>query len=419
MGDASDEPWGILALIVAFVLLVFKGDSRRLLSPYQCASITGLALIYALNFGTVPPLVRGVIAAAAVTVAGSALLNRSRIHLGLFGLMILSLPLIASLQFYLGFPLRFVTAQIAAALISLGGFVVQAEGTNLLWRGEIVSVDLPCSGVRMLWTGLFLCFTLCSFNGLSNVLTWVGYICTMCLVFLGNLLRTTMLFFTESKIVDAPDWAHAAIGLFCFALVAAAIVVIIGRFRADATEPLIEHTYRPSFVWNALPAVILLLALVPGIAKNPERAIAVNAFPGFPSEYDGRKIEALPLSADEAEYHRTFPGRVGRFTDGSKQIILRWITRESRTLHPAADCLSASGYSVRPGPVRVDRESKHWGCVLAVRSGERLEACEQIYDSQGNSFSDVSSWFWNALAGRTRGPWWAVTIVTPAPTDRV
>ena len=38
------------------------------------------------------------------------------------------------------------------------------------------------------------------------------------------------------------------------------------------------------------------------------------------------------------------------------------------------------------------------GCV-----GRRIQ--------EGGSFCDVSAWYWAASLGRTRGPWWAVTVV--------
>jgi hypothetical protein len=35
---------------------------------------------------------------------------------------------------------------------------------------------------------------------------------------------------------------------------------------------------------------------------------------------------------------------------------------------------------------------------------------ERIYDVAGNSWSDVSAWYWAALLGKSAGPWWSVVI---------
>jgi hypothetical protein len=50
-------------------------------------------------------------------------------------------------------------------------------------------------------------------------------------------------------------------------------------------------------------------------------------------------------------------------------------------------------------------------CFLASRDGVTLKVCERVAASDGGSFPDVSSWYWPALLGRSRGPWLASTTV--------
>src|SRR5262249_32305090 len=126
MGDSSDEPWGVLALVAAVLLLCRDGSREARLSRYQFKTVVALGIVYTVTFAAVPPLVRDILAVLSIGITGSALLSQKTIHLGLVGLLILSLPLIASLQFYLGYPVRFVTTQIAAALVSFSGFAVEA-----------------------------------------------------------------------------------------------------------------------------------------------------------------------------------------------------------------------------------------------------------------------------------------------------
>ncbi|MCB0321129.1 MAG: hypothetical protein KDD60_09400, partial [Bdellovibrionales bacterium] len=63
-----------------------------------------------------------------------------------------------------------------------------------------------------------------------------------------------------------------------------------------------------------------------------------------------------------------------------------------------------------PRPLQIDREQHSWGCFLAIRESEKLQVCEIISDEFGNSWSDTSSWYWNAILSRTVGPWWATTV---------
>src|SRR4051794_38007133 len=98
--------------------------------------------------------------------------------------------------------------------------------------------------------------------------------------------------------------------------------------------------------------VCLIAAAVPLLPAPPAPA-AASGFPGWPVEFEGRPLRPLPLTALEERFADNFPGRLGRFSDGEREIILRWVTRETRTLHPAADCFKASGYELTHMPIEV------------------------------------------------------------------
>jgi len=136
----------------------------------------------------------------------------------------------------------------------------------------------------------------------------------------------------------------------------------------------------------------------------------VQTFQQWPSEFQGAKLRQLPLTAKERGFSQNFPGKIGRFTDGSREMIIRYIEQPSRKLHPSADCLRGSGYSVEPTPIRRDQNGQFWGCVLAQRDAATYRVCERIYDQSGNSWYDVSSWYWLVVLQNKQGPWWAVTV---------
>ena len=134
-------------------------------------------------------------------------------------------------------------------------------------------------------------------------------------------------------------------------------------------------------------------------------------FPGWPAELDGRSLAALPLTAKEARLARDEPGRIGRFTDGEAQVVLRWIPSVGVSFHGAADCYRGLGFSVSPEPGWRDERGRLWGRFRAERDGERLVVRERVFDAGGSSWSDVSAWYWAALFGRSAGPWWAAMVV--------
>ncbi len=161
-----------------------------------------------------------------------------------------------------------------------------------------------------------------------------------------------------------------------------------------------------TLVWFSL---ILVAALRP-LWLPVQTARPSLAFPGWPATLQNNELIPLPLTEREEAFSRDFPGKIGRFTDGSREIILRWVTKDTRKLHPASDCFRGAGYAVHPLPVRVDSSGDHWGCFSAQRQSTSLRVCERIRDTSGVSFSDTSAWFWAATMGTSSGPWWAETV---------
>jgi hypothetical protein len=128
--------------------------------------------------------------------------------------------------------------------------------------------------------------------------------------------------------------------------------------------------------------------------------------------FEGRPLTRLSLSAVERRFAARFPGQIGRFTDGTRTIILRAVRVPTRMLHPAADCFRGLGYSVEAPRVWKDAAGITWSCFTAVRHGKTRLVCERMYDRQGQAWTDVSSWYWSAVLGRTERPWYAITVVS-------
>jgi hypothetical protein len=158
-----------------------------------------------------------------------------------------------------------------------------------------------------------------------------------------------------------------------------------------------------------------LAAAIP-LLPTHSRDLATNSsgatFPGWPTHFEGRTLTRLPLSEREERFGRDFPGKVARFTDGEREIIIRWVWEATRRLHPASDCFEGIGYRVRPAALRVDEAGARWGSFTATRGGEGLRVYERIYRDGGrDGWTDVSSWYWSAaLSEKSAGPWWAITV---------
>ena len=134
-------------------------------------------------------------------------------------------------------------------------------------------------------------------------------------------------------------------------------------------------------------------------------------FPGWPQQFMGQSITEVPLTSKEKKWFSSFPGKAARFQTYQTDLFIRWIERPTRRLHPVKDCLKATGYLVTPAPLQKDRQGKLWGCVHAEKHGSTYRVCEQIGDSEGQHFSDVSSWFWQSALGYSTGPWWSTAYM--------
>jgi hypothetical protein len=150
-------------------------------------------------------------------------------------------------------------------------------------------------------------------------------------------------------------------------------------------------------------------------AREPGPAAPGDAAFAWPTQFEGRPLRELPLTGRDRRFADDFPGRIGRFSDGTREIILRFTARATRRLHPASDCLKATGFTVEPLPARRGPDGTAWGCFAARKQADVLTVCEQIRDGAGRSWPDASSWYWPALAGRSQGPWWSTTIVERTP----
>lgn len=167
--------------------------------------------------------------------------------------------------------------------------------------------------------------------------------------------------------------------------------------------------------WKAAFAVVLVLcAWWPALATRaggPHEAGAV--FVEAPREWAGRPLRPLALGAVEQRFAAQFPGRIARLTDGEQLFVWRQVNRPTRMLHPAADCYRGLGYRIDQARLERDAQARLWRCFIAERNGQRLRVCERIEGSDGQSFTDASSWFWAAQLGHAGGPWQAITIARP------
>ncbi|MBX3654853.1 MAG: exosortase Q [Ramlibacter sp.] len=229
MVDRSDDPLGLLAL-AALATLGWQARHELRAAPRLAWLAAGMAgtLAATLCLGRLPPLAAGLVSVLALACTLLAFLPYRIARLPVAGLAVLALPLLSSLQFYLGYPLRLVTAEASRWLLSVGATATR-EGAGLLVNGQRVLVDAPCSGVQMAWLGYFTACTVALWAGLSDRilsrrLPWVGL-----LVLGGNVLRNTVLVALQTSGSAPGPVLHELLGLAFLASTCSAIAWLMSR----------------------------------------------------------------------------------------------------------------------------------------------------------------------------------------------
>jgi exosortase/archaeosortase family protein len=199
--------------------------------------IAGLLILYAATYALLPPIVRAALAISATLYCLHLAALHERPLPAFWGLVALSLPVLPSLQFVLAYPMRVVSAALTVGLLRLQGLAIERQGTFLVWQGEMVQFDAPCSGVSMLWAGLLLTLLGCIILRLSAARMLTALAAAAALAVAGNALRAASLFYVEAGLIaDAPAWWHDGIGLAAFALSSAATLWLLVRLTPAPRE---------------------------------------------------------------------------------------------------------------------------------------------------------------------------------------
>ena len=227
--DRSDDPLGLLAL-AALGALVWQHRQRLRAAPrlgWFALAIAG-ALMATATHSLLPALAVSLLALLSLAAGLAAFLPSGVATAPVVGLSVLSLPLLASLQFYAGYPLRVITAE-ASRWLLMATHEVERSGTSLRVDGVLVIVDAPCSGVQMVWFGYFTAGLVTLYLGRGNRAFLTRLPAVGGLVLIGNIVRNTLLVSLEASGQHLPGWAHDGVGLLVLATVCGAIAFVMSR----------------------------------------------------------------------------------------------------------------------------------------------------------------------------------------------
>jgi exosortase/archaeosortase family protein len=238
IAEAPEDVLALMMLVLALAVTpALRLNSTGMVKRLDGSMLAGLAILlvgYAASRGVLPPILRAAMAlAGTIACTYVALYGRSP-PVGVWGAAALALPVLPSLQFVLGYPMRIVSAALTVLVLQMQGLAVERQGTLLLWQGELIQFDAPCSGVRMLWAGVLLTLIGCVALGINGRRTLLAVGASLVVILAANVLRATSLFVIEARLVPQPPaWWHEGTGVVAFACAATVMLSLLLRLRAS------------------------------------------------------------------------------------------------------------------------------------------------------------------------------------------
>lgn len=221
-------------------------------------------------------------------------------------LLIGVLPFGDHMQTFIGYPMRILTAAIVGDGLRAVGVASIGVDTILIFENGVSQIDLPCSGVKSLWTGMLflIAATWVEERPLTRQWFFTAILFTI-LLFIANLARVAILV-TVGEVLGwrlAAEMLHVPLGVLGFAAACAAAVWLLRKveirdWRLEIGQSPISNLQSPTWLTPALAAAITLMALL--YMPRPQTGLAQPPPPlAFPADM---VIEPLPLKPDENEW---------------------------------------------------------------------------------------------------------------------
>lgn len=269
-----------------------------------------------------------------------------RRSLAVLSVLVLAVPSMDHLEALVGFPVRLQTARTVAVVLERAGWAAVDTGTVLQVEGLTTRVDLPCSGVRSLWTGTVFLAAAASLErrrlGLHSLaalaLTWAALV-------LANGLRVLVLVTLAAGSLPGGEVVaavvHEPLGLLGFAAACGVGWLVL---RAGPAAPEIRSTTRTIADPRWLGAATLLVGCSAWIQTGPPPAQASRPLPSPPH------LVAAPVPPSEQAWADAHGGLLGRsivVENGRYHGVVGEVARvwgaDVRTQHPPDTCLRAAG----------------------------------------------------------------------------
>lgn len=222
------------------------------------------------------------------------------------------LPFGEHLETFVGYPLRTFTAGLVRDGLGAFGFHSVGVDTILVFESGISQVDIPCSGVKSLWTGVLFLLAATWIENRPLGLSWLLVAgATGMLLFAANLLRVAVLALAG----PALGWTmlarmlHVPLGVLGFLGACAAALLLLHRLPGwpEGKTPMIaarKSREAPPPGWLGPSVSVSVLAMAIAYTPLPASQVVSSAAPPSWRFPEGLVMQPAPLSTQELQWIR-------------------------------------------------------------------------------------------------------------------
>ena len=312
----------------------------------------------------------------------------------------------------LGFPVRVLTARAVEQVLSIWHIAAVSSYDIIVLENGIAHVDLPCSGLRSLWTGTLFLLGATWLEGRQIGTRWLlVWTSSLLLQVLANMVRVLILV-VITHVLKQPIYAqilHVPLGLLGF-ICACALTWVMLQGVTKSKEPDAvksnEQLNNPKLL-QVLLVILITLALIPQVRHPQEEPLSIASLK-WPSLMVSERV---PFTEAEKSFFDSASSAVSekrRFVlDKLSGSILLVSSTSWGSYHSPELCYVGSG-------LKVDRSQRKWltpnvpARWLSLQDG-KLSAT-YWFQSPGQTTDDFLSRLWSQVTRRQK-TWVMVSVL--------
>lgn len=270
-------------------------------------------------------------------------------------IFILLLPFGDYFDVFFGFPLRLASAQAASDLLNVLGYAPQNIQTLIELENQLTSVDLSCSGVHGLWSGMFFFVLLTLIERKAINGRWlVSLIIFLFIVAATNVLRITLMVIIET-VFHQPQFAslvHNSIGILGFSMACMTGWLLLSLLKSQTFTNITQqqtgsavNTKNVIVSWLLTALLMVFNLLYTPMVKEP--VSISNSSPVFPENWYEKKTAMNLQEKDFFPRHGAYAEKF--YFNRHEQIpgsIVFVNTHYWKAHHDPKNCFQSQGYTL-------------------------------------------------------------------------